>query len=62
MAAALWAQRLRLAIRRIAGAPDYDGYLRHIKLAHPHAIPLTERQFVHDQLDRRYNRPGSRCC
>ncbi|MBV6520675.1 MAG: hypothetical protein MNPFHGCM_00793 [Gemmatimonadaceae bacterium] len=59
------ATRLRQAaraIRRIIGAPDYDGYLAHRMQHHPECRKLTEREFTRQRLDDRYSRPGSRCC
>lgn len=61
-ASRLWAQRLRTILRTIAGVPDYDRYLRHVRLAHPDVTPLSQDEFVSDQLRRRYSRPGARCC
>ena len=60
--ARLWTRRLRWALRTIAGVPDYDRYLHHLRHAHPNATPLTPDEFVRDQLARRYSRPGARCC
>jgi uncharacterized short protein YbdD (DUF466 family) len=49
-------------IRRILGAPDYDCYLAHMRAHHPNAPLLAHREFYKSQVERRYNRPGSRCC
>jgi uncharacterized short protein YbdD (DUF466 family) len=59
--------RARLAtigalIRRIIGAPDYEGYLAHVATRHPGTTPLSREAFARDALARRYERPGSRCC
>jgi uncharacterized short protein YbdD (DUF466 family) len=48
-------------IRRIIGAPDYEGYLEHVQRAHPGEQPLTEKEFVRRQMENR-GRPGARCC
>jgi uncharacterized short protein YbdD (DUF466 family) len=59
------AQRLRDAarvVRRVLGAPDYEGYLAHVQLHHPESMPLTREDFVRSRLEDRYNRPGARCC
>ncbi len=53
---------LGAALRAISGAPDYDRYRRHFASRHPGMVPLTQDDFVREQLDRRYQRPGSRCC
>ncbi|MDQ6635678.1 MAG: YbdD/YjiX family protein [Gemmatimonadota bacterium] len=49
-------------VRRVIGAPDYEGYLAHVRDAHADDAPLTREQFARDALARRYERPGSRCC
>lgn len=54
--------RLGALLRRVIGAPDYEGYLAHLRGHHPDAIPLTRAAFARDALSRRYDRPGSRCC
>lgn len=50
------------ALRAIAGAPDYERYLGHLRAHHPCATPLSRDEFTRDRLAHRYNRPGSRCC
>ncbi len=37
--------RLARVLRRIIGAPDYDGYLEHCRAA-GHAPRLTEKEYV----------------
>ena len=49
-------------LRRIIGAPDYEGYLAHLAARHPESTPLSREAFARDALVRRYDRPGSRCC
>ena len=49
-------------IRRVIGAPDYAGYLAHMRTHHPDALPLAPRDFERERLAARYERPGSRCC
>ena len=59
------AQRLRDAarvLRRVLGAPDYEGYLAHACKAHPDCAPMTRDEFVRARLEERYSRPGARCC
>lgn len=48
--------------RAIVGAPDYGGYLRHMREHHPELTPLTEPEFQKERWEARYSRPGSRCC
>ena len=54
--------RLAWVLRRVIGAPDYAAYVVHVRRAHPGRAPLSEAEFAHDALARRYDRPGSRCC
>ncbi len=55
-------KRVNAVIRRIIGAPDYSAYLRHVTQRHPECKPLTEVEFLDEQLTARYSTPGSRCC
>jgi uncharacterized short protein YbdD (DUF466 family) len=49
------------AARRIAGIPDYDAYVAHLKTHHPgHAIPPADAFFAERQRAR--YRSGQRCC
>ena len=57
-----FARRAASAVRLVIGAPDYERYLAHVALRHPHATPLSREAFARDALARRYDRPGSRCC
>ena len=50
------------AARAVAGAPDYERYLAHMRRHHPHAAPLTRAAFARDRERARYDRPGARCC
>lgn len=50
------------ALRAILGVPDYDRYVEHCHAHHPDALPMTRDQFARDLLERKYSRPGSRCC
>jgi uncharacterized short protein YbdD (DUF466 family) len=49
-------------IRRVIGAPDYAGYLAHMREHHPNVTPLDPREFERQRLAARYERPGARCC
>jgi uncharacterized short protein YbdD (DUF466 family) len=50
------------AIRRIAGMPDYEAYVTHLRQCHPEHVVLTERQFYEDFLRTRYDGGPTRCC
>ena len=55
-------QQVAPIVRRIIGAPDYDGYIAHVRKCHPD-LPVPSRdEFVESRLRDRYSRPGTRCC
>lgn len=49
-------------LRAVLGAPDYERYLEHVKVAHPEREPMSCDQFMRDRMNDRYSRPGTRCC
>jgi uncharacterized short protein YbdD (DUF466 family) len=49
-------------VRRIIGAPDYEGYLAHATAAHPGQKPLSREEFIQRRLEDRYCKPGGKCC
>jgi len=49
-------------MRAIVGVPDYERYLRHMSEHHPDLQPLSVEQFASDSYERRFSKPGSRCC
>ena len=53
--------RSALYVRAILGVPDYDGYLAHMRAAHPGDRVMSETEFRHTRMNERYNRT-SRCC
>jgi uncharacterized short protein YbdD (DUF466 family) len=48
--------------RRIVGMPDYQEYLRHLRLVHPGWPIPSEREFFQLYLQTRYGNGLSRCC
>lgn len=50
------------AARRIAGIPDYDAYVAHLKAHHPEHVIPTERDFFAERQQARYRAGGGRCC
>lgn len=50
------------ALRRIAGMPDYEGHLEHLRRCHPDRPVPTERQFFEDFVRIRYGDGPTRCC
>ncbi len=55
-------RRLTRLTHRIIGAPDYAGYLAHMKRNNPDQIPMTAREFSQHWMEAKYARPGMRCC
>ena len=54
--------RLIRALRRIAGMPDYDRYVEHLRACHPDR-PIPDRaEFFRDFVEQRYRGGGGRCC
>jgi uncharacterized short protein YbdD (DUF466 family) len=64
----LWVQvqrRLRACLRdlrRVVGMPDYQEYLRHLRLVHPTWPIPSEREFFELYLQTRYGDGPTRCC
>ena len=53
---------LRTVLLAIVGAPSYERYYALARRAHPDVPPMGKDEFCRHQMERRYNRPGSRCC
>jgi len=54
--------RVRAVLHAVLGVPDYERYVRHLRLHHPTCEVPTRREFERERLAARYERPGSRCC
>jgi uncharacterized short protein YbdD (DUF466 family) len=54
--------KLRRALKQVIGAPDYEAYLSRHKIIHPEVPPMSEEAFFRFAIDRRYGKPGIRCC
>lgn len=54
--------RLLVALRRIAGMPDYASYVEHLRRCHPALPEPSERQFYEDFIRARYEEGPTRCC
>ena len=49
-------------IRQIAGMPDYDAHVEHLRRCHPDQPVPTERQFYDEFTRSRYGDGPTRCC
>ena len=49
-------------LRAVAGVPDFQGYLAHMRAAHPGSPVMSEAEFSVARTTERYDRVGSRCC
>ena len=54
--------RAAAVVRRVIGAPDYDGYVAHVRTHHPGTEPMTREEFMRQRMEDKYSRPGTRCC
>jgi uncharacterized short protein YbdD (DUF466 family) len=52
---------LRL-IRQLAGMPDYELYLKHLREFHPEQRIPTEREYFEEYLRTHYQPGRTRCC
>jgi uncharacterized short protein YbdD (DUF466 family) len=50
------------AIRRIAGMPDYDAHVEHLRRCHPERPLPSEREFFEEYVRARYADGPTRCC
>jgi len=49
-------------IRRIAGMPDYDAHVEHLREAHPECPIPSRREYYDAFVAARYGNTTSRCC
>ena len=54
--------RIATVLHRVVGAPDYQGYVAHVRACHPGAVPIGPDEFYRSRLEERYNKPGAKCC
>jgi uncharacterized short protein YbdD (DUF466 family) len=54
--------KLLVALRKIAGMPDYAAHLEHLRQCHTGEPIPTERQFYEEFLRTRYTDGPTRCC
>jgi uncharacterized short protein YbdD (DUF466 family) len=49
-------------VRRIAGMPDYEAYLEHLRACHPDRPVPSPREYFEEYTASRYGSGVSRCC
>jgi len=54
--------QLASAVRRIAGMPDYEAHVDHMRHCHPEQPVPSEREYYMEFLRSRYDDRSSRCC
>jgi len=52
----------RAVVKRIAGMPNYDAYVEHLRSCHPECPLPSEREYYELYLKQRYEGGGMRCC
>ena len=52
----------RSFLRSMAGMPDYDAYVEHLRVHHPDAPVPTPVAFYEEYLRSRYGDGPTRCC
>lgn len=60
-AARFW-RRIVVAARRIAGIPDYETYVAHLRSCHPERTIPTPAAFFAERQRARYRAGAGRCC
>jgi uncharacterized short protein YbdD (DUF466 family) len=46
----------------MAGMPDYEAHVAHLRRCHPETPVPTQRQFYDEFVSSRYNDGPTRCC
>jgi uncharacterized short protein YbdD (DUF466 family) len=54
--------RIASVVRRIAGMPDYQAHIEHLRRCHPGSPVPTEREFFEQFVQARYGGGATRCC
>jgi uncharacterized short protein YbdD (DUF466 family) len=49
-------------VRRVAGMPDYEAYVAHLRRCHPGRAVPSEREYYEDYVANRYGDGPTRCC
>ena len=54
--------RVATLVKRIAGMPDYAGYVAHLREHHAECAIPSEREFYAMYVKGKYEGGGNRCC
>jgi uncharacterized short protein YbdD (DUF466 family) len=49
-------------VRRLAGMPDYERHIEHLRRCHPERPLPSEREYYEDFVRARYEDGPTRCC
>ena len=49
-------------LRALAGVPDYERYVAHMRVRHPGTAPMSAGDFLAERQRERFEKPGGRCC
>ncbi len=55
-------RRMGSFLRRLAGMPDYNAYLEHLRSHHPETRVPSQREFYAEFVRSKYGDGSSRCC
>ena len=55
-------EKILRVIRRVAGMPDYEAFVEHVRSCHPEQSIPDRREFYEQYLQSRYGEGTSRCC
>ena len=55
--------KMRRTARMMVGVPDYDDYVRHMRLHHPDQPVMSPTHFFRERQEARYGgKNGGKCC
>lgn len=58
-----WFKIVCAYLNEIAGVPNYERYLEHVRKHHPEVTPLSEAEFYRQAIDEKYSsKTVRRCC
>jgi uncharacterized short protein YbdD (DUF466 family) len=55
-------RRFATLLRQLAGMPDYQAHLEHLRRCHPGQAEPSEREYFEQFLKTRYGEGAARCC